>query len=54
MTIKSWLYGTILFIIVDIKPESPPMSIEDKEEKCRRSEFVQGMLLSTILGDDYL
>ncbi|XP_076913174.1 protein DEHYDRATION-INDUCED 19 homolog 3-like [Bidens hawaiensis] len=36
------------------KPESPPMSIEDKEEKSRRSEFVQGMLLSTILGDDYL
>ncbi|KAK1434481.1 hypothetical protein QVD17_00224 [Tagetes erecta] len=36
------------------KPESPPLSIEDKEERSRRSEFVQGMLLSTILDDDYL
>ncbi|KAD5317929.1 hypothetical protein R6Q59_033231 [Mikania micrantha] len=36
------------------KPESPPLSIEDKEERSRRSEFVQGMLLSTILDDEYL
>ncbi|PWA66984.1 drought-responsive family protein [Artemisia annua] len=34
------------------KPQSPPLSIEDKEERSRRSEFVQGMLLSTILNDD--
>ncbi|XP_034930170.1 protein DEHYDRATION-INDUCED 19 homolog 3 [Populus alba] len=31
--------------------KSPPMSIEDKEEKAKRSEFVQGLLLSTILDD---
>ncbi|GJX37002.1 dehydration-induced 19 homolog 3-like protein [Tanacetum coccineum] len=35
-----------------LKPQSPPLSIEDKEERSRRSEFVQGMLLSTILNDD--
>uniref|UniRef100_A0A6M2EU93 Drought induced 19 protein type zinc-binding domain-containing protein n=1 Tax=Populus davidiana TaxID=266767 RepID=A0A6M2EU93_9ROSI len=29
--------------------KSPPMSIKDKEEKAKRSEFVQGLLLSTIL-----
>jgi hypothetical protein len=27
------------------------MSIKDKEEKAKRSEFVQGLLLSTILDD---
>ncbi|CAN1219671.1 Protein DEHYDRATION-INDUCED 19 homolog 3 [Linum perenne] len=31
--------------------KSPPLSIKDKEEKAKRSEFVQGMLLSTIFGD---
>uniref|UniRef100_A0A6N2KTK8 Drought induced 19 protein type zinc-binding domain-containing protein n=1 Tax=Salix viminalis TaxID=40686 RepID=A0A6N2KTK8_SALVM len=31
--------------------KSPPMSIKDKEEKAKRSEFVQGLLLSTILDD---
>ncbi|KAK1440424.1 hypothetical protein QVD17_06251 [Tagetes erecta] len=36
------------------KPQSPPMSIEDKEEKSKRSEFVQGMLLSTIFNDDLM
>ncbi|XP_047311031.1 protein DEHYDRATION-INDUCED 19 homolog 3-like isoform X2 [Impatiens glandulifera] len=30
----------------------PPLSIKDQEEKSRRSEFVQGMLMSTIFGDD--
>ncbi|KAI3675995.1 hypothetical protein L1987_85591 [Smallanthus sonchifolius] len=34
------------------KPQLPPMSIEDKEERSKRSEFVQGMLLSTILDDN--
>lgn len=34
------------------KAQSPPLSIEDKEERCKRSEFVQGMLLSTIFGDE--
>ncbi|KAI7732818.1 hypothetical protein M8C21_014064 [Ambrosia artemisiifolia] len=36
------------------KPQSPPMSTEDKEERSKRSEFVQGMLLSTILDEDWL
>ncbi|XP_071697100.1 protein DEHYDRATION-INDUCED 19 homolog 3-like [Rutidosis leptorrhynchoides] len=36
------------------KPPSPPLSIEDQEERSKRSEFVQGMLLSTIFNDDYL
>ncbi|KAJ6775402.1 PROTEIN DEHYDRATION-INDUCED 19-RELATED [Salix purpurea] len=31
--------------------KSPPMSIKDKEEKAKRSEFVQGLLLSTIFDD---
>ncbi|XP_011036920.1 PREDICTED: protein DEHYDRATION-INDUCED 19 homolog 3-like [Populus euphratica] len=31
--------------------KSPPMSIKDKEEKAKRSEFVHGLLLSTILDD---
>ncbi|KAF5781916.1 putative drought induced 19 type, zinc-binding protein [Helianthus annuus] len=34
------------------KPQSPPLSTEDKEERSKRSEFVQGMLLSTIFDDD--
>ncbi|CAN1219666.1 Protein DEHYDRATION-INDUCED 19 homolog 3 [Linum perenne] len=33
------------------RTKSPPLSIKDKEEKAKRSEFVQGMLLSTIFGD---
>nr|XP_043621424.1 protein DEHYDRATION-INDUCED 19 homolog 3 [Erigeron canadensis] len=36
------------------KPQSPPLSIEDKEERSKRSEFVQGMLLSTIFDDGCL
>ncbi|CAI0551612.1 unnamed protein product [Linum tenue] len=34
------------------KAKSPPLSIKDKEEKAKRSEFAQGLLLSTIFGDD--
>ncbi|KAM0064353.1 putative drought induced 19 type, zinc-binding protein [Helianthus debilis subsp. tardiflorus] len=34
------------------KPQSPPLSTEDKEERSKRSVFVQGMLLSTIFDDD--
>ncbi|XP_019242418.1 PREDICTED: protein DEHYDRATION-INDUCED 19 homolog 3-like [Nicotiana attenuata] len=30
----------------------PPLSIKDQEEKAKRSEFVQGLLLSTILDDN--
>lgn len=35
----------------NVKP-APPLSVKDKEEKARRSEFVQGLLLSTILDDN--
>ncbi|KAF8392633.1 hypothetical protein HHK36_022982 [Tetracentron sinense] len=31
---------------------SPPLSEKDQEEKARRSEFVQGLLFSTILDDN--
>ncbi|KAL5565939.1 hypothetical protein UlMin_029103 [Ulmus minor] len=31
---------------------SPPLSVKDKEEKAKRCEFVHGLLLSTILGDN--
>ncbi|KAJ0734461.1 putative drought induced 19 type, zinc-binding protein [Helianthus annuus] len=34
------------------KPQSPPLSTEDKEERSKRSEFVQGMLLSMIFDDE--
>ncbi|OMP10962.1 Drought responsive protein [Corchorus olitorius] len=30
---------------------SPPLSVKDQEEKAKRCEFVQGLLLSTILDD---
>ncbi|XP_057502517.1 protein DEHYDRATION-INDUCED 19 homolog 3-like [Actinidia eriantha] len=33
--------------------QSSPLSIKDRKEKARRSEFVQGLLLSTILDDNY-
>ncbi|KAK4378875.1 hypothetical protein RND71_000737 [Anisodus tanguticus] len=33
------------------KVQQPPLSIKDQEEKAKRSSFVQGMLLSTILDD---
>ncbi|XP_021912534.1 protein DEHYDRATION-INDUCED 19 homolog 3-like [Carica papaya] len=32
-------------------PSSPPLSVKDQEEKAKRCEFVQGLLLSTILDD---
>ncbi|WJX13336.1 hypothetical protein P8452_03734 [Trifolium repens] len=32
--------------------ETPTMSVKDKEEKTKRCEFVQGLLMSTILDDD--
>ncbi|CAI0377665.1 unnamed protein product [Linum tenue] len=38
--------------IIERKGKSPPLSIKDKEEKAKRSEFAQGLLLSTIFGDD--
>ncbi|CAA3020223.1 Hypothetical predicted protein [Olea europaea subsp. europaea] len=32
--------------------QPPPLSIEDREEKVKRCEFAQGLLLSTILVDN--
>lgn len=32
--------------------QSPPLSIKDQKEKAKRSEFAQGLLLSTILDDN--
>nr|GMD43773.1 protein DEHYDRATION-INDUCED 19 homolog 3-like [Ipomoea batatas] len=32
--------------------KQPPLSIKDKEERTKRSEFVQGLLLSTIFDDN--
>jgi hypothetical protein len=34
-----------------VQPVAPPLSVKDKEEKAKRCQFVQGMLLSTILDD---
>ncbi|XP_076936771.1 protein DEHYDRATION-INDUCED 19 homolog 6-like [Bidens hawaiensis] len=33
--------------------ESTPLSFKDKEERSRRCDFVQGMLLSTMFGDNF-
>lgn len=33
------------------KPQQPQLSDEDKVEKARRFDFVQGLLMSTILDD---
>lgn len=34
------------------KVQEAPLSIKDQEEKAKRSSFVQGLLLSTILDDN--
>ncbi|GER44966.1 dehydration-induced 19-like protein [Striga asiatica] len=34
--------------------EEPPMSVKDKEEKAKRSDFVQGLVLSMMMVDDNL
>jgi hypothetical protein len=34
------------------KAQQPPMSIKDQEEKTKRSDFVQGLLLSMMIDDD--
>ncbi|KAF5738744.1 drought-responsive family protein [Tripterygium wilfordii] len=36
---------------LDRKVQAPPLSDKDQEEKARKSEFVQGLLLSTMLDD---
>ncbi|KAI3448511.1 hypothetical protein Pfo_005176 [Paulownia fortunei] len=38
--------------ISERKVQQPPMSIKDQEEKAKRCDFVQGLLLSTILDDN--
>ncbi|CAN4108863.1 unnamed protein product [Withania somnifera] len=41
-----------IVIASERKVEQPPMSVKDQEEKAKRSSFVQGLLLSTILDDN--
>ncbi|KAK6119040.1 hypothetical protein DH2020_047216 [Rehmannia glutinosa] len=38
--------------ISERKVQQPPMSIKDKEEKAKRSDFVQGLLLSVMFEDN--
>ncbi|KAK6159837.1 hypothetical protein DH2020_003218 [Rehmannia glutinosa] len=38
--------------ISERKVQQPPMSIKDKEEKAKRSDFVQGLLLSVMFDDN--
>ncbi|KAL3515989.1 hypothetical protein ACH5RR_022891 [Cinchona calisaya] len=38
--------------VAERKAQRPPLSSKDQEEKTKRSQFVQGLLLSTILDDD--
>ncbi|KAL0364837.1 UNVERIFIED_CONTAM: protein dehydration-induced [Sesamum angustifolium] len=38
--------------ISERKVQQPPMSIKDQEEKAKRSDFVQGLLLSMMLDDN--
>ncbi|CAH9087448.1 unnamed protein product [Cuscuta europaea] len=35
-----------------LERKQPPLSVKDKEERTKRSQFVQGLLLSTILPDN--
>lgn len=39
-------------VVAERKVQQPPLSIKDQEEKTKRSQFVQGLLLSTILDDN--
>ncbi|XP_073026516.1 protein DEHYDRATION-INDUCED 19 homolog 3-like [Primulina eburnea] len=39
--------------ISERKVQEPPLSIKDKEEKTKRCEFVQGILLSKVLDDNF-
>ncbi|XP_009759813.1 protein DEHYDRATION-INDUCED 19 homolog 3 [Nicotiana tabacum] len=41
-----------LIVTASERKVQPPLSIKDQEEKAKRSEFVQGLLLSTILDDN--
>lgn len=49
-SIVSWFLTSLPFLFSHV--ETPTMSVKDKEEKTRRCEFIQGMLISTILDDD--
>ncbi|XP_073313090.1 protein DEHYDRATION-INDUCED 19 homolog 3-like [Primulina huaijiensis] len=39
--------------ISERKVQEPPLSIKDKEEKTKRCEFVQGILFSKVLDDNF-
>lgn len=46
------LIGLTIFLFLDDRNrQSPPLSVKDKQEKAKRCQFVQGLLLSTILDD---
>lgn len=42
-----------LSVILNRNLQPSPLSEEDQEEKARKSKFVQGLLLSTFLEDDF-
>lgn len=42
-----------LNVILNRNFQPSPLSEEDQEEKARKSKFVQGLLLSTFLEDDF-
>lgn len=45
----SFMSNTFVLGVRNVK--AAPLSVKDQEEKAKRSEFVQGLLLSTILDD---
>jgi hypothetical protein len=49
-SIVFWFLTSLLFLFSHV--ETPTMSVKDREEKTKRCEFVQGLLMSTILDDD--
>lgn len=49
--VRNSLYVFYIFVFGYRNVLSTPVSLKDREEKAKRSEFVQGLLLSTILDD---
>lgn len=49
--VRNSLYVFYIFVCAYRNVLSTPVSFKDREEKAKRSEFVQGLLLSTILDD---
>jgi len=49
-SIVNWFLTSLFFLFSHV--ETPTMSVKDKEEKTKRCEFVQGLLMSTIFDDD--